>query len=668
MVKRSSVWKHFSDGPKQIAICHHCRKPIRTCGNTSNLKDHLRAKHNINVDAVAGTSKISEKDSTRSNKTTTPDTNLPGSSSSAEGSTSAPATSSSTSSQLHNSDSLQKEGLSYQEDISRSFKKIHACKEGGKRYEQITDDIIYMICKDYEPFSMVEREGFKTFVKKNLPQYRIPTRKTIKTQMEKKYKKVSSNYKDFLKNSNHITLTTDIWTDTMNTRSFLGVTTHFQQNSEMFSANLGVHQMSTNHTGLHIRDKLAEVCTEWEIPLSKITAIVTDNGANIVLAVELYLGKKCHLACFAHTINLIATNSVKSVKGLPDLIKKVKHIVTFFRESVNAADELRAHTELKLIQDILTRWNSTFYMIERFLLLRQFLSTVLINHPKGPAMVTASEIETLIEIMAILKPLESVTREISGEKYVTASKVIPMIRLMTRLYERISTSHELAIYLKEAILKEFKQRWSKVEFNHLLAMANLLDPRFKKVHFQDKIACSRTIRFVSDAVRELTSQQKESRREFSETPASGKLILMIFTFRVPISNYYDAFITLKIYLISDTDVDSSIWADHNQIVKDINQKLQEEDDAELPNEVQSYLHSPLALLEADPIKMWTEMAPTYPNLSKIALKYLSIVVTSVPSERLFSKAGHMLNEKRNRLGGRLLSQQLFLQSVGKEHW
>ena len=199
--------------------------------------------------------------------------------------------------------------------------------------------------------------------------------------------------------------------------------------------------------------KLADVCTEWEIPLSKITAIVTDNGTNTVLAAELYLGKKCHLAWFAHTINLIATNSVKSVKGLPDLIKKVKNIVTFFRESVNAVDELREHTDLKLIQDVLTRWNSTFYMIERFLLLRQFLSTVLINHPKGPPIVTASEIESLTEVMAILKPLESVTREISGEKYVTASKVIHMIRLMTRLYERISTSHELAIYLKEAILK-----------------------------------------------------------------------------------------------------------------------------------------------------------------------------------------------------------------------
>ncbi|EFN86513.1 hypothetical protein EAI_02075, partial [Harpegnathos saltator] len=36
------------------------------------------------------------------------------------------------------------------------------------------------------------------------------------------------------------------------------------------------------------------------------------------------------------------------------------------------------------------------------------------------------------------------------------------------------------------------------------------------------------------------------------------------------------------------------------------------------------------------------------------------VATSVPSERLFSKAGLILTQQRNRLKGRLLSQLLFL--------
>lgn len=61
------------------------------------------------------------------------------------------------------------------------------------------------------------------------------------------------------------------------------------------------------------------------------------------------------------------------------------------------------------------------------------------------------------------------------------------------------------------------------------------------------------------------------------------------------------------------------------------------------------------------------MENTYPNLSKLAFKYLSIVATSVPSERLFSKAGDILTEKRNRLKGKHLSKLLFLQNIEKKY-
>ena len=141
---------------------------------------------------------------------------------------------------------------------------------------------------------MVEREGFRTFVKNNIPQYDMPCRATMKSYLKEKYEKTSSRYKEIIKRADNVTLTTDIWTDTMNTTSFLGVTVHFERYSALFSANLGVHEMSTTHTGLNIRDKLNEVCKEWEIPTQKITAIVTDNGANIVSAVHLFVGKGCH--------------------------------------------------------------------------------------------------------------------------------------------------------------------------------------------------------------------------------------------------------------------------------------------------------------------------------------------------------------------------------------
>ena len=62
-------------------------------------------------------------------------------------------------------------------------------------------DILYMTCKDCEPFSLVERGGFKTFITKNVPHYHLPGRKTFKTLMNEKYKQISISYKNMLRSA-----------------------------------------------------------------------------------------------------------------------------------------------------------------------------------------------------------------------------------------------------------------------------------------------------------------------------------------------------------------------------------------------------------------------------------------------------------------------------------
>jgi len=48
----------------------------------------------------------------------------------------------------------------------------------------------------------------------------------------------------------------------------------------------------------------------------------------------------------------------------------------------------------------------------------------------------------------------------------------------------------------------------------------------------------------------------------------------------------------------------------------------------------------------DPLKWWQLNSVHYPCVSVLARKYLSILATSVPSERAFSLTGHIVNEKR----------------------
>lgn len=56
------------------------------------------------------------------------------------------------------------------------------------------------------------------------------------------------------------------------------------------------------------------------------------------------------------------------------------------------------------------------------------------------------------------------------------------------------------------------------------------------------------------------------------------------------------------------------------------------------------------------------------KLQKVAIKYLSTVGSSVPCERLFSKAGHIMTESRNRLDGERFSKFVFLSSLNESDW
>ena len=60
-------------------------------------------------------------------------------------------------------------------------------------------------------------------------------------------------------------------------------------------------------------------------------------------------------------------------------------------------------------------------------------------------------------------------------------------------------------------------------------------------------------------------------------------------------------------------------------------------------ELENYLICPLSDVESSPLQWWRLHQKTYPGLSKLALKYLSVCATSVPSERIFSTRGKVVH-------------------------
>ncbi|GBP84499.1 Zinc finger BED domain-containing protein 4 [Eumeta japonica] len=137
-----------------------------------------------------------------------------------------------------------------------------------------------------------------------------------------------------------IAFTSDLWTSSVNNAAFLSFTGHWiSENFKLNHAVLNMAHFPELHTSENIKIELLQSVTKWDIPVSKIQAIVHDNGANMVKGVKETISFRTLLHTYSPA-GYTKLESIQSELGLP------KH---------------------KLIQDIQTRWNSTYYLLERLL-------------------------------------------------------------------------------------------------------------------------------------------------------------------------------------------------------------------------------------------------------------------------------------------------------------
>jgi len=78
------------------------------------------------------------------------------------------------------------------------------------------------------------------------------------------------------------------------------------------------------------------------------------------------------------------------------------------------------------------------------------------------------------------------------------------------------------------------------------------------------------------------------------------------------------------------------------------------------NILKQYFSLPHANRKSKPIDFWIKHKVLLGELFNLALKYLVIPATSVPSERIFSKAGEIMSAKRNRTHPKNLDMLIFL--------
>ena len=218
----------------------------------------------------------------------------------------------------------------------------------------------------------------------------------------------------------------------------------------------------------------------WSLT-GKVHVVVRDNGANFVAGLR---GAGIpNIPCLAHTLQLVVKDGCLAQPAVVDLTAKARKLVGHYKHSNIALQSLLKIQEQlglspkRLIQDEPTRWNTTFYMLQRLLELKVAI-TAARAELDVPNELSSSNWTLAEKTVKILQIYEEATREASGN-YPTAGVIIPVVNSIIRSLE-ITDGYAGAMKMKREMLKSLKDRYKHMESNEYYAIATLLDPRFKQ--------------------------------------------------------------------------------------------------------------------------------------------------------------------------------------------
>ncbi|XP_035228889.1 zinc finger BED domain-containing protein 1-like [Stegodyphus dumicola] len=283
--------------------------------------------------------------------------------------------------------------------------------------------------------------------------------------------------------------------------------------------------------------------------------------------------------------------------------------------------------------DIVTRWNSTLDMLERMCILQEPLEAALGLLHNPVANLSESDWQALPDVIKILRPFKQLTEEMSSENKVTVSMVLAATESVISMFENLNLNinTEIGKNLSNKIITEFKYRFKNCYRNPILSKAALLDPRFKKLAFrladESNYECAKTLL--------KTELEKYFNVDKQQTVQSNKVTPAIFT---------------------DTNEDS-IWKDFDARVT--SNSVSNSTVSSIVT-MRQYFEERILSRNECPLKWWQARALLYPELSILAEKYLSIMATSGPSERTFSKSGQIQSEKRCSIQPKRMEKVLFL--------
>lgn len=587
--KTSKLWNHFSISPADPTkvVCLHCSRTISRGKKTTNLGTsclfrHMQRFHGHVLD---------------SNNTISGD--VP-------------------SAEIHVKQELMDTAVYEAEQSPERFDEHHPIAK------KITKLIAEMLALDLQPSALVENAGLNRLLEYLQPQYSLPPSSFFtSTAIPDMYERVKDVVLTHLKEAEGgvVHFTTSIWVSSQ-TREYLTLTAHWatyessiRPQSQDFhcSALLSVSQIDCDQDVQDIPKQLEFLWDSWITSSGlKKGFTVTDN-----FTIRNTLEDHGHVTmqCFGHTIDLIVSEAIKSQRMVQNLLSIARKICERVHRSAKAKEKLtelqRVHElpENPLIQDVPSKWMTSFFMLERLVEQKKAIDEISIEC-NFREMISCDQWEVMQSFCNALKPFEVACREMSSHT-ATLGQVIPLIHILNRkidlLFDETVGIDNMLKSLKEAMVS----RMSGTLQDPRYMWATMLDPRYKTSLFTEEEAeqCRQEL------IREMDSS--------SSTSDADQPLLPNGCNENPESS------------TSPNTNQESLWS----LMADVRQKIKTEEkpkSSELA--VLEYLEEDILDQSCDPLDYWNLKKFLWPNLAKVAARYVGCPPSIIPAETLFSTA------------------------------
>ncbi|XP_078720813.1 uncharacterized protein LOC144937280 [Lampetra fluviatilis] len=463
----------------------------------------------------------------------------------------------------------------------------------------------------------VTSDPFTTLLQRAAPGYEPKSERTVKRRMLEMYvvlKLLVLQY--FTTFGSCVSLTYDGWTNDAMT-GFFSVTLHWMDPASFSMCNCIIDFFWVapgEGVGKRMAQRLHELLDDFGV-WPRLLAVVTDSGSDAVASAKSLtllegsnLRSTCCLRCIAHCVNL----GVKASFGaFETLLRSLRATLGAIRKSKTkraAYTSLARHYLKCPLQppclDVVTRWGSTYVMLTASLRQRQVIDAICLEPgwSRSQAGLSDEQWEQAALLCQFLEKPAAISDAMGAEEYCTISNAITAQEALLSHCMTHRPSPHVVVSSATVTISDYMVKYSDLLSSEPSRVARFLDLRHPK-----PAASSTEYSNIKDMMTDILNQRYPALTTDAAPKAAPRGGINILFDMVYAPNAHDG----------------------------------------AASEVDRFLLEPTQDLSMDVVEWWKLYGGKYPRLRRVALDYLPIPASSVPSERANSAAKRSFLDRPN---------------------